>query len=96
MPEGLYPGDYLVPVGQALARDQHGDDLLAMDEADWLPLVKNAAIDAMMDLIRNDLAQLGVSHDVFLFRAHACTPTKRQLDADRRCDCRPRSARSRL
>ncbi len=64
MPEGLYPGDYLVPVGQALA-DQHGDALLAMDEADWLPVVKDAAIDAMMDLIRSDLAQLGVSHDVF-------------------------------
>ncbi|MEP1207453.1 MAG: arginine--tRNA ligase [Rhizobiaceae bacterium] len=64
IPEGLYPGDYLVPLGDQLAR-QHGDSLLNMDEADWLPIVKNASIDAMMDLIRSDLAALGVRHDVF-------------------------------
>ena len=64
IPEGLYPGDYLKPVGAALARD-HGKALKEMDEAGWLPVVKDAAIDAMMALIREDLATLGVRHDVF-------------------------------
>ncbi|MEL6735080.1 MAG: arginine--tRNA ligase, partial [Pseudomonadota bacterium] len=64
IPEGLYPGDYLVPVGQLLA-DAHGDALLTMEEASWLAIVKPVAIDAMMDLIRADLAALGVRHDVF-------------------------------
>lgn len=64
MPEGLYPGDYLVPVGAALAAD-HGARLTTMSEAQWLPLVRARAIDMMMDMIRDDLAQLGVHHDVF-------------------------------
>ena len=64
IPEGLYPGDYLVPLGKALA-EEHGDSLLKMSDADWLPIVKEAAINAMMDLIRTDLAALGVRHDVF-------------------------------
>ena len=64
IPVGFYPGDYLVPVGQALA-EQHGDALTSPDEAEWLPAVRRFAIDAMMDLIRRDLADLGVEHDVF-------------------------------
>ena len=64
IPAGLYPGDYLVPVGQALAA-AHGDALTKQAEAEWLPLVRRFAIDAMMDLIRSDLAALGVTHDVF-------------------------------
>ncbi|PTW60036.1 arginyl-tRNA synthetase [Breoghania corrubedonensis] len=64
IPSGLYPGDYLIPVGKALA-DAHGDALLKMDEAEWLPIVRDAAIDAMMALIRDDLATLNVRHDVF-------------------------------
>ncbi|MEP0942370.1 MAG: arginine--tRNA ligase [Rhizobiaceae bacterium] len=64
IPEGLYPGDYLVPLGQKLA-DAHGDALTKMDDTDWLPIVKEASIEAMMDLIRADLAALGVHHDVF-------------------------------
>ena len=64
IPEGLYPGDYLVPLGKALA-EKHSDTLLDMDEAEWLPLVKDASIDAMMDLIRADLEALGVKHEVF-------------------------------
>jgi arginyl-tRNA synthetase len=64
MPEGLYPGDYLVPVGASLAAD-HGAKLTTMSEAQWLPLVRAKAIDMMMDMIRDDLAQLGVHHDVF-------------------------------
>ncbi|MCT4656131.1 MAG: arginine--tRNA ligase [Cohaesibacter sp.] len=64
IPEGLYPGDYLVPVGEKLA-DIHGDALKGKDEAEWLPIVRSFAIDAMMDLIRDDLAALNVHHDVF-------------------------------
>ncbi len=64
IPEGFYPGRYLVPLGERL-KDQYGASLLEKDEADWLPIVKDAAISAMMELIRTDLANLGVSHDVF-------------------------------
>ena len=64
IPEGLYPGDYLIPLGQTLA-DAYGSKLTEMDETEWLPIVKEAAIDGMMDLIRADLASLGVHHDVF-------------------------------
>jgi arginyl-tRNA synthetase len=64
IPEGLYPGDYLVPVGQALAA-QHGPALRDMPEAEWLPLVRSVAIDAMMAMIRDDLASLDIRHAVF-------------------------------
>lgn len=64
IPAGLYPGDYLKPVGHALAI-RHGDKLLAVDEAEWLPLVKDFAIDAMMMMIRDDLKLLGITHEVF-------------------------------
>ncbi|MFS8038506.1 arginine--tRNA ligase [Xanthobacter sp. AM11] len=64
VPEGLYPGDYLVPVGQALAA-AHGPALKAMAEAQWLPLVRAFAIDAMMVMIREDLEALGICFDVF-------------------------------
>ena len=65
IPEGLYPGDYLKPVGQALAA-QHGDKLKALPEAQWLPLVRSTAIAMMMAMIREDLAALNVKHDVFV------------------------------
>jgi arginyl-tRNA synthetase len=64
IPEGLYPGDYLKPVGTALAK-AHGPALQAMPEAEWLPIVRGAAIDAMMAMIREDLAALSIRHDVF-------------------------------
>jgi arginyl-tRNA synthetase len=64
IPEGLYPGDYLVPVGQALAAE-YGDKLLTMSEATWLPDVRAKAIAMMMDMIKNDLAALNIKHDVF-------------------------------
>jgi arginyl-tRNA synthetase len=64
IPEGLYPGEYLVPVGQALAAE-YGDKLLTMSEATWLPDVRAKAIAMMMDMIRNDLAALNIKHDVF-------------------------------
>jgi arginyl-tRNA synthetase len=64
IPEGLYPGDYLKPVGQALAAE-HGKTLLAMGEQQWLPLVRAKAIAMMMDSIKGDLAALSIRHDVF-------------------------------
>jgi arginyl-tRNA synthetase len=64
IPEGLYPGDYLKPVGQALAAE-HGDKLRGMPEAQWLPIVRSKAIAMMMDEIRDDLAALNIHHDVF-------------------------------
>ncbi len=64
IPEGLYPGDYLKPVGQALAAE-HGDRLLNEPDATWLPRVRRKAIAAMMEAIRGDLAALNIKHDVF-------------------------------
>ena len=64
IPEGLYPGDYLVPVGQALAR-QYGPGLRDKPENEWLPIVRAFAVACMMDLIRSDLAALGIKHEVF-------------------------------
>jgi arginyl-tRNA synthetase len=64
IPEGLYPGDYLVPVGQALAAE-HGDKLRAMAESAWLPIVRDKSIAMMMDMIKGDLAALNIKHDVF-------------------------------
>jgi arginyl-tRNA synthetase len=64
IPEGYYPGDYLVPVGQALA-GEYGDRYRAAPEGDWLPLFKTRVVALMMDLIRADLALLGIHHDVF-------------------------------
>jgi arginyl-tRNA synthetase len=64
IPEGLYPGDYLISVGQALA-EQYGPSLRDKPEWDWLALVRQAAIDGMMAMIRDDLAALGVVHDLF-------------------------------
>ena len=64
IPAGLYPGDYLVPVGQALV-EEFGTKLRGMPEDQWMPVVKDRAIDAMMAMIREDLAALNVHHDVF-------------------------------
>ena len=64
IPEGLYPGDYLKPVGQALAAE-HGDKLKTMPENAWLPIVRNKAVAMMMEEIKGDLAALNIKHDVF-------------------------------
>ncbi len=64
IPEGLYPGDYLKPVGAALAAE-YGAALQDKPEAQWLPVVRNRAIDMMMAEIRNDLKAVNVVHDVF-------------------------------
>ena len=64
IPAGLYPGDYLKPVGQALAAE-HGPSLLNLPEERWLPLVRDAAVAAMLAMIKEDLAALDIRHDVF-------------------------------
>lgn len=64
IPPGYYPGDYLIPVGQAL-KEEFGSSLLDKPEAEALPIVKDRVLKAMMDMIRADLARLNVHHDVF-------------------------------
>jgi arginyl-tRNA synthetase len=64
IPEGMYPGDYLKPVGEKLAAE-HGDRFVAAPEAEWLPIFRDAAIAAMLDLIRHDLGLLNIHHDLF-------------------------------
>jgi len=64
IPEGLYPGDYLRPVGAKLAAE-YGAELQSKPETEWLPVVRNRAVDMMMAQIRNDLQALNVVHDVF-------------------------------
>jgi arginyl-tRNA synthetase len=64
VPEGLYPGDYLIPVGQALAAE-HGRALNQKPEDEWLPIVRAKAIAMMLVMIRDDLAALNVTHEVF-------------------------------
>ncbi|MCU0903157.1 MAG: arginine--tRNA ligase [Tabrizicola sp.] len=62
--EGLYPGDYLIPVGEAL-KAKYGDSLLDKGEQYWLADVREFATDMMMEMIRGDLAALGVEMDVY-------------------------------
>ncbi len=62
--EGLYPGDYLIPVGEAL-KEKYGDSLIDKPESDWLADIRLFATEKMMDLVRADLASLGVKMDVF-------------------------------
>jgi arginyl-tRNA synthetase len=68
IPEGLYPGDYLIPVAAELAA-AHGDAFVSKPEGDWLMLFREAAVAAMLVLIRDDLALLGIHHDVFASEA---------------------------
>ncbi|MGI9450861.1 MAG: arginine--tRNA ligase, partial [Geminicoccaceae bacterium] len=63
-PEDFYPGDYLIPLGQAIAEEAK-DRWQYAAEADWMPVFRSRAIAAMMEVIRDDLKALGVSHDVF-------------------------------
>ena len=65
IPEGLYPGEYLIPVGEAL-HQLHGQSLLGKPRETWLPVVRDYAVDAMMEMIKRDLDVLGVQHDVFV------------------------------
>ena len=68
IPEGLYPGDYLKPVGQSLAQE-FGDRYSAAPEGEWLQLFRRRTVDQMLDLIRADLALLGIHHDIFASEA---------------------------
>jgi arginyl-tRNA synthetase len=64
IPEGLYPGEYLKPVGAALAAG-HGDALRKRSEKDWLPIARQKAIEMMMAMLRDDLAAMNITHEVF-------------------------------
>jgi arginyl-tRNA synthetase len=64
IPEGLYPGDYLKPVGRLLA-ERHGCSLLSLDQGEWLPIVRETTLKEMLSMIGADLAELGIRHDVF-------------------------------
>lgn len=84
IPEGLYPGDYLKPVGQSLAA-AHGKALLEMEQADALKIARETAVEAMMELIRGDLAVLGIAHEVFfselsLHKSGAVEKTLKKLE----------------
>src|SRR4029453_5771455 len=63
IPEGMYPGDYLKPLGAVLAAE-YGDQFVGKPEAEWLPLFRDATIKAMLDLIRHALGLLGIHHDL--------------------------------
>ncbi len=81
IPAGLYPGDYLKPVGVELAKE-HGDALLrkANDESAWLPIVRAKAIEMMLVMIKEDLAALDIRHEVF-FSERAMTEGGKDLIA---------------
>jgi arginyl-tRNA synthetase len=68
IPEGLYPGDYLIPVAQKLATD-HGKAFVGKPESEWLALFREIAVAAMLVMIREDLALLGIHHDLFASEA---------------------------
>jgi arginyl-tRNA synthetase len=64
IPEGMYPGEYLIPVGEILA-SEYSDRYVGKPEGEWLPVFREAAIKAMLDLIRHDLGLLNIHHDKF-------------------------------
>ena len=79
IPEGFYPGDYLVPVGAALAAE-FGDTHVNAPEADWLALFRTRTIALMMERIRADLALLGIEQSVFFSEASLGTKVQDALD----------------
>ncbi|MCL4767630.1 MAG: arginine--tRNA ligase [Hyphomicrobiaceae bacterium] len=64
IPAGLYPGDYLKPIGARLA-EVHGRALLDMAEPEWLPIARGAAVSELLAQIKDDLAALDIHHDCF-------------------------------
>jgi arginyl-tRNA synthetase len=78
IPEGLYPGDYLIPVGRSLAVE-FGDQYLDAPESEWLALFRTKAVAAMLELIKADLALLGIHHD--LFSSEAAVQAARKPEA---------------
>jgi arginyl-tRNA synthetase len=82
IPEGLYPGDYLKPVGEALAAE-HGTRFAEAPESEWLVPFRRSAVAMMMDLIRADLALLGIHHDVFASEAEVQAAGKPEAAVER-------------
>ena len=78
IPEGLYPGDYLKPVGKALA-DEYGAALAKEPEAQWLPVVRKRAVDLMMRQIETDLAALNITHEKFFYESSLITGERDQV-----------------
>ena len=79
IPEGFYPGDYLVPVGEALAAE-FGSNYVGAPEADWLAIFRTRTVALMMDRIRDDLALLGIRQDVFFSEASLGNRVQEALD----------------
>lgn len=80
IPAGLYPGDYLKPIGEMLAKE-HKEDLLDKPEEDWLPIVRAAAVKPLLAEIKKDLAALNITHDVFFSEASLTSGKKDQVKA---------------
>ncbi len=66
IPEGLYPGEYLIDVGKNLVK-QYEDKLLDIDDKKTYEIIKKFAVDAMIVLIKDDLKELGIEHDIFTY-----------------------------
>ena len=80
IPNGLYPGEYLKPIGQMLAQE-HKRDLLNKPEEEWLPIVRAAAVKPLLAEIKQDLAALNIKHDVFFSEASLTSGEKDQVKA---------------
>ncbi len=80
IPAGLYPGDYLKPIGEMLVKE-HKQGLLNKPEKDWLPIVRAAAVKPLLAEIKKDLAALNIKHDVFFSEASLTLGKKDQVKA---------------
>jgi len=80
IPVGLYPGDYLKPIGEMLVKE-HKRDLLNQPEEGWLPIVRAAAVKPLLAEIKRDLAALNIKHDVFFSEASLTSGKKDQVKA---------------
>jgi arginyl-tRNA synthetase len=78
--DGTYPGDYLIPVGEAL-KLKYGTKLLEMSKEQWLPIARAKAIEMMMEMIKGDLAALNISHEVFFSERSLITGATDQVGA---------------
>ena len=82
IPEGFYPGDYLIPIGQALAAE-FGPKYVGAPESEWLDIFREFTVEKMMDMIRADLALLGIHHDLFASEAAVQKAGKVDVALDR-------------
>ncbi len=62
--EGLYPGEYLINIGQKI-KEKYQDSLIGKSEDEYIDLIRDFVVDEMMNMIKDDLLHLGISHDVF-------------------------------